>query len=376
MAAYYPDPSLLAQSPPHLYNNQSIQNHSSASVYALPTDSEDEAEVDELDSDSEQGDDVGASASTAGQKKGGKRFGERPPGSSLLPSSRVENILQADGVTGSLTMSKEAVFILSVATEEFIKRMSQAGQRHASALRRTTVNYADMASSTQQYQEFMFLQDTIPEPISLSEALERREAKEKEILEANPAMSSTLQTQPPPATSISQPNGKPKAKSRPATNGKEKTSGSASVSSTKRDHKRRDDRRQPSLDNHIDGADADPVWSASASRGARGKRSDQEEELDDDAVNGASHHRSNDVSWVGTASSPRHTSGSQRSGSRSSYDLPESSTHHEYPSSWPGQYTGPASGFLQDPHGGFGRIAQNPGRTIYSQQHRPENGFR
>jgi hypothetical protein len=39
---------------------------------------------------------------------------------------------------------------------------------------------------------------------------------------------------------------------------------------------------------------------------------------------------------------------------------------------WTGQYTGPTSGFLQGPGGPFGRIAQNPGRTIYSQQHRTD----
>jgi len=42
---------------------------------------------------------------------------------------------------------------------------------------------------------------------------------------------------------------------------------------------------------------------------------------------------------------------------------------------WPGQYTGPASGFLH-PHGPFGPIPANTGRTIYSQQHRPDFGSR
>ena len=41
--------------------------------------------------------------------------------------------------------------------------------------------------------------------------------------------------------------------------------------------------------------------------------------------------------------------------------------------SWTGQYTGPASGFLTGPGGPFGHTAQNPGRTIYSQQHRTES---
>ena len=59
-------------------------------------------------------------------------------------------------------MSKEASFVLSIATvhiaflyhdsgvytatpqEEFIKRMVQAGNRQASASRRSTINYVDM----------------------------------------------------------------------------------------------------------------------------------------------------------------------------------------------------------------------------------------
>ncbi|KAH7909026.1 hypothetical protein BJ138DRAFT_1090217 [Hygrophoropsis aurantiaca] len=375
MAAYYSDPLVPPHSSPSLsYNGQSVQNHDNTTVYALPTDSENEIEVDELDSDSEPGDGGGANASTAGQKRNGKKLGERVPGSSLISASRIKDIVETEN---AFVMSKEATFLLSIATEEFIKRMTQAGQRHASALRRTTVNYADMASSTKQYQEFMFLQDTIPEPISLADALERRDAREKEVLEANPALSSTLHMQPSPfvsSASVSQPNGGPKTKSRPTTNGKEKLltnhSESASSSSPKRDHKRRDDRRQTSLDNHIDGT-ASWGTSSRANRSVRGRRSEPQEGPDIEMVNGTSHRHSAEASWTEMVSPPRHASSSQRSGSRSSYEYPEPSSHHsqhDYAPNWP---VGPASGFLQDPHGGFGRITQNPGRTIYSQQHRP-----
>jgi hypothetical protein len=48
------------------------------------------------------------------------------------------------------------------------------------------------------------------------------------------------------------------------------------------------------------------------------------------------------------------------------------SPHFRREESWPGQYTGPASGFLQDPRAPFSRTSQNTGRTIYSHQHRPE----
>ena len=65
------------------------------------------------------------------------------------------------GITTNLSMSKEASFVLSIATvpipfvlcdsgayttpqEEFIKRMVQAGHLQASASRRNIVNYVDM----------------------------------------------------------------------------------------------------------------------------------------------------------------------------------------------------------------------------------------
>jgi hypothetical protein len=65
------------------------------SVYDLPTDSENEAEVDELESDTDPEDELAASAS-AHQKKSGRRLGERVPGTTLLPPSKVENIVQPD----------------------------------------------------------------------------------------------------------------------------------------------------------------------------------------------------------------------------------------------------------------------------------------
>ncbi|KAJ7250879.1 hypothetical protein B0H12DRAFT_657744 [Mycena haematopus] len=143
-----------------------------------------------------------------------KRMGE-----SLLPSLRLESIIQAHGVMGSLALSKEALFVLSVATEEFIKRLAIGGHRQASVERRTSVNYRDMAATTQQYQEFMFLQETIPTPVSLSDALQLRELHEKEMLDDDPALAAptalSSNAGPTPSTS------KPKAK-KPAANGKDK----------------------------------------------------------------------------------------------------------------------------------------------------------
>jgi hypothetical protein len=102
MAAYYASPSASAVAHtsalqpygqyPHLSDpNQSV------SVYDLPTDSENEAEVDELESDTDPEDELATSAS-ANHKKSGRRLGERAPGTTLLPASRVESMVQADSV--------------------------------------------------------------------------------------------------------------------------------------------------------------------------------------------------------------------------------------------------------------------------------------
>ncbi|KAG2070363.1 hypothetical protein BDR04DRAFT_1076757 [Suillus decipiens] len=355
MAGYYTSPpsSMVAHTSalqPYGQCSELSGPNPNVSVYDLPTDSENEAEVDELESDTDPDDELAASAS-ANQKKSGRRLGERVPGTTLLPPSKVENIVQPDNnFSASIIMSKEALFVLSVATasepEEFIKRMAQAGHRQAAAKRRGTVNYSDLACSTQQYQEFMFLQDTIPEPISLAEALDRRAMKEKEDLEANPAMSTTHRQSPPfIAVSAPQLNGKSKAKPRPSiANGKEASSASANGSSRRRNE---------------DGMDGVVPRSRSARVAPEDRYTGSEEHASSDV--------GNETGGYQTAPSPRHPTSGLRDTGRSP---------HEFAPNWPGHYTGPASGFLQDPHGGFGRgiTSQNPGRTIYSQQSRPENG--
>ncbi|KAF9049599.1 hypothetical protein BDZ89DRAFT_940929, partial [Hymenopellis radicata] len=150
---------------------------------AVPADESDieaNAEVDQLDDDSEPelGNDGGPSSS----KARGRALGQ-----SLLPTVRLENIIQADGVTGTLTMSKEALFIISVATEEFIKRLAQGGLDQAKSQERSAVQYEDMAATILQYQEFRFLEDYIPTPISLADALAEREVMESKVFDEEPA---------------------------------------------------------------------------------------------------------------------------------------------------------------------------------------------
>ena len=168
MASYPINPSLLEKS---------------SNITGTPEipESEVEDEVDQLDSDSE----VDETVNEAFAKKNDLTGGQRVPGQSLLPAVRLENIITAEGtplqlvvkcfllkvsvliivlagVTGSLALSKEGLFMLSIATvcpslwirgrrgpltsmkEEFIKRMTEAGHLKATSERRTTVTYPDM----------------------------------------------------------------------------------------------------------------------------------------------------------------------------------------------------------------------------------------
>jgi len=106
MAAYYATPSSSAVAhtsalqPYGEYPELSGPNQS-VSVYDLPTDSENEAEVDELESDTDPEDELATSAS-ANHKKSGRRLGERAPGTTLLPVSRVESMVQADSALNQI----------------------------------------------------------------------------------------------------------------------------------------------------------------------------------------------------------------------------------------------------------------------------------
>lgn len=184
---------------------------------------EDDEEVDQLlSTEDESMAPVGTSASVAGaskpkarpQKTAKEKSGERSAaGQPPVPIARLHSILESEV---SDAMSKEAMFVLSAATDAFIKRLAESGHRNASLMRRSTVTYHDMASAIQQHSEFVFLEETIPQPLGLAEALRLRKAKEKEFLEpllSTPApphpislsvpVSQSLSITLPPARSIS-----------------------------------------------------------------------------------------------------------------------------------------------------------------------------
>ncbi|KAE9400442.1 hypothetical protein BT96DRAFT_767839, partial [Gymnopus androsaceus JB14] len=153
----------------------------------------------------------------------------RVPGHTIMPAVKIENILQADGGTGNLSLSKEGLYVLSIATEEFIKRLILGGHRQAHAARRSAINYRDMADTTRQYQEFMFLKDIIPYPMALSDALELRATQVTDPFGDVPSAMPPRSASAPAHLKAS--SSKPKPKQSPLSNGKEKTNGSSSSSS-------------------------------------------------------------------------------------------------------------------------------------------------
>ncbi|OAX34296.1 hypothetical protein K503DRAFT_699010 [Rhizopogon vinicolor AM-OR11-026] len=84
---------------------------------------------------------------------------ERELGKSLLPFSRVQKIIKADKELPII--ARDATFLISLATEEFIRRLSEACQKLAEREKRTTVQQKDVASVVRRAEEFMFLEEII-----------------------------------------------------------------------------------------------------------------------------------------------------------------------------------------------------------------------
>ncbi|KAF7299035.1 Oxoglutarate 3-dioxygenase [Mycena indigotica] len=151
----------------------------------------------------------------------------RARGETCLPSSRIQNIVKAHGALGSLALSREAMFVLSVATEEFIGRLALQGSLNVTRQARHSFEYWDMATAVHDGAEFSFLMDTIPLPVTAQEAMELREERRKELIANDPALLESTNHLPLNGTTTSTVT-KPKAKSKP--NGKEKASKNANAS--------------------------------------------------------------------------------------------------------------------------------------------------
>ncbi|KAI0754945.1 hypothetical protein C8Q80DRAFT_1093608 [Daedaleopsis nitida] len=346
----------------------------------------DEEEVDQLNSelDDDEEDDMEPEVEeeeSASAVKGRRKLGVRIPGHTLVPQDRLDNILQAEG--SGPHMSKEAIYMLSIATEEFVKKLAEAGYQQTVSENRQHVQYRDMANVAHKRKAYKFLEDTVPKPISIAEAMQRRAAKERELLQDDPAISATAPPSPPfpPTQLVSAPvnaNTKAQPKARqslpaPRTNGTE-TNGSVSAASTPaastnasasaagRGSRQRDRRGRWSNGPSANGShEGTPVSTAGAETRAGSARIRNRSTRAREAAEAAHSH--------GRGSHANGTS-SAHNGLSSSNDTASAGAH---PDHWPaGQAVGPASGYMDEGNllaaNGRNPMTDNPGRTIYSQQ--------
>ncbi|EUC63457.1 histone-like transcription factor and archaeal histone protein [Rhizoctonia solani AG-3 Rhs1AP] len=140
-----------------------------------------------------------------------------PPelGESVLPMARVQKIMRADKELPNVT--KEAVHTISVATEEFIRRLSSAAYAQADRDKRSMIQYKDVALAVKRTPELHFLEEMIPTTIPAPQALAQHRLKLAERNNGPTAVSTptngSTARKPKPA------NGKNKPAAGPSTEG-------------------------------------------------------------------------------------------------------------------------------------------------------------
>lgn len=245
------------------------------------------------------------------------------------------------------------------------------------------------AAATLQYEEFKIVRgmspnplthifplirpEIIPQPISVAAAFERRQAKERELLEDTPAISSTSTYIPSFVTStgLALTNAqKGKTKARATTNGKAKSSQPNTSTMTKR-QKEKAEKQQI---NSVETTETEPAGAAvpapSRTRKPRQEKQKQpgpvphHEPKSEVELNGLNPNGQNGFPPIPSppwSVHPIHP----HIVTRSPYPNPNGGDLPPHPP--PTQhFMGPASGFLQDHGLRFGN--DNPGRTIYSQR--------
>ncbi|KAG0148707.1 hypothetical protein CROQUDRAFT_654536 [Cronartium quercuum f. sp. fusiforme G11] len=81
-------------------------------------------------------------------------------GTTILPVTRVTRAAKQD--KDIKIVSKEAVFLISVATEFFVRKLTDSAFLNAKLDRRVFVKYNDVAKAVQHNDEYMWLEDVIP----------------------------------------------------------------------------------------------------------------------------------------------------------------------------------------------------------------------
>ncbi|KZT12022.1 uncharacterized protein LAESUDRAFT_163378 [Laetiporus sulphureus 93-53] len=351
----------------------------------MDVDIDDEDEVDQLDSDLDGEDELDEEGRASSSKSRPRRTGERTPGHTLIPATRIENILHADGAGAH--MSKEALFMLSVAAEEFVKRLAQAGQHIAETQNHSVVSYRDVAYAAQARQDFQFIRDMIPPPIPLTYALQLKAAREKALAEEDPAIAPPIPQEAIPIPTTPQtPPEEPRFRLRTNhANSRERlnstSNASASASRRHRDSRGRWTHSSGRTDEGGSSAVSSAVSTPPAATASAGGNSRPSSARIRNRTSRASEGRplsvpGNGAHLLNGASAPMHV-GMPPPALPSGYHVPPSVRAED---AWPppGHYTGPASGYLDEPRMMFNAPSRGngmtdaPGRTIYSHQRPPQ----
>ncbi|EST08456.1 Transcription factor CBF/NF-Y/archaeal histone [Kalmanozyma brasiliensis GHG001] len=113
-------------------------------------------------------------------------------GTSIFPTARVARIIKADRDVD--ICSKEATFLISLATEIFVRKLTDEAYTNAKLDKRKNIFYKDLSRAVQQTEYLEFLKDAIPTPMALTSALGARQEKlQQKQVEENMILEGTLQ---------------------------------------------------------------------------------------------------------------------------------------------------------------------------------------
>ncbi|KAI3622148.1 dna polymerase epsilon p12 subunit (dna polymerase epsilon subunit 4) [Moniliophthora roreri] len=347
--------------PPH------ISRLSSTTSIPTPEGKGDDDEVDEVFSDEEeQVDELMSESPSEAEDEQEESYkpgeGKRKPGQTLLPQVRIENILQADGVTSNIALSKEGFFVLSIATEEFIRRMVQGGLQEAKRQQRNNITYQDM--------------EMVPAPVPLHTALQLRETYKDaeqgllnvEPVSAPPQLPTSQSTAIAPKLPINSAPPKPPKKSKSKTNGTD-TSSTFNIHTLKVQPPDPNAIRPPELttSSRTPGAGvldarpwthwSDPIIFEAKKRPKTSLAGSIMDSLPPDHPK----HPNPPANYFGKRAPLTLEALYNDTTVKTDAPVPAKDTE-DSPEKTSGQFTGPASGFLQN--GG----SSNTGRTIYTQE--------
>lgn len=118
-------------------------------------------------------DDVALPAKPGGRAKSKRPGKQAALGITSFPQARVMRILKLDD--GIEHVSREAAFLITVASELFLKTVAERAYTVTRLEKRRYIAYGDVQNIVAKDPHWSYLQDVVPDPIPYGDALARRE---------------------------------------------------------------------------------------------------------------------------------------------------------------------------------------------------------